>query len=107
MGVQYLSANTIRKFVSRCEDCTRRGIGFDMKQMDEDVSLNMAESASAYTFGHLGFTGIACWADPVENLIYVFLSNRTYPSMKNKKLAVLNYRPRIQEAIYQSLPSNN
>ena len=107
MGVQYLSANTIRKFVSRCEDCTRRGIGFDMKQMDEDVSLNMAESASAYTFGHLGFTGIACWADPVENLIYVFLSNRTYPSMKNKKLAVLNYRPRIQEVIYQSLPSNN
>ncbi len=102
-GKQYLSANTIRTFTQRCESCSRRGLGFDMKQLDESITLNMAESASPYTFGHLGFTGIACWADPQENLIYIFLSNRTYPSMKNNKLGRLNYRPRIQEAVYQAL----
>jgi beta-N-acetylhexosaminidase len=102
-GKQYLSANTIRTFTQRCSTCSRRGLGFDMKQLDESITLNMAESASTYTFGHLGFTGIACWADPKENLIYIFLSNRTYPSMKNNKLGRLNYRPRIQEAVYQAL----
>lgn len=102
-GKQYLSANTIRTFTQRCASCSRRGLGFDMKQLDDSITLNMAESASPYTFGHLGFTGIACWADPQENLIYIFLSNRTYPSMKNNKLGRLNYRPRIQEAVYQAL----
>lgn len=102
-GRQYLSANTIRTFTQRCQTCSRRGLGFDMKQMDKSITLNMAESASKYTFGHLGFTGIACWADPKENLIYIFLSNRTYPSMKNNKLGRLNYRPKIQEAVYQAL----
>ncbi len=102
-GKQYLSANTIRTFTQRCSTCSRRGLGFDMKQLDDSITLNMAASASTYTFGHLGFTGIACWADPKENLIYIFLSNRTYPSMKNNKLGRLNYRPRIQEAVYQAL----
>jgi beta-N-acetylhexosaminidase len=102
-GKQYLSANTIRTFTQRCSTCSRRGVGFDMKQLNKDITLNMAESASVYTFGHLGFTGIACWADPKENLIYIFLSNRTYPRMDNNKLGRLNYRPKIQEAVYQAL----
>lgn len=102
-GQQYLSANTIRTFTQRCGECYRRGVGFDMKQTEDGVTLNMAESASEFTFGHLGFTGIACWVDPVHDLIYIFLSNRTYPSMKNNKLGILNYRPKIQEEVYRSI----
>jgi CubicO group peptidase (beta-lactamase class C family) len=63
----------------------------------------MAESASIYTFGHLGFTGIACWADPKENLIYIFLSNRTYPFADNRKIIKSNLRSTIQEVIYEAL----
>ena len=41
--------------------------------------------------------------DPDNNLVYVFLSNRTYPRVWNNKLASLDIRTRIQEVIYQSM----
>ena len=70
-------------FTKRYYNSTRRGLGFDMKELDPDKTLNMAEEASELTFGHLGFTGIAVFADPKYDLIYIMLSNRTYPTMKN------------------------
>ena len=42
-------------------------------------------------------------ADPQEKLIFVFLSNRVYPSAENNKLVEMNIRTRIQDLIYQSL----
>lgn len=102
-GVRYFEQGTVDLFTNRCNSCTRRGIGFDMKQTDSRYSSNMGDLASNNTFGHLGFTGIAVWADPDHDLIYVFLSNRTYPSMKNYRLNKRNYRPRIQDAVYRAM----
>jgi len=102
-GHQYLRPETIRSFTNRHGECTRRGIGFDMKELQSDRSQNTCSSASVSTFGHLGFTGTVTWADPENNLIYVFLSNRTYPSMKNNKLNREDFRPRIQEVIYEAM----
>jgi CubicO group peptidase (beta-lactamase class C family) len=59
-------------------------------------------SASPFTFGHTGFTGIGVWADPAYNLIYIFLSNRVNPDGSNKLLK-MNVRSNIQEAIYKAL----
>ena len=102
-GVQYLKPETVRKFTTRHPHCTRRGIGFDMKELDASKSQNMGSMASNNTFGHLGFTGTVTWADPDHDLIYVFLSNRTYPSMHNYKLNKEDFRPKIQNAIYESM----
>ncbi len=102
-GQQYLRPETINFYTTRCGNCTRRGIGFDMPQRNRSFEHNLSGSASDATFGHLGFTGTAVWADPEEGLIYIFLSNRTYPSMKNGKLAKLNTRVRVQDAIYEAL----
>jgi len=102
-GQQILQPETIATFTQRHPSCTRRGIGFDMKELDASRSQNMCASASDKTFGHLGFTGTCTWADPEHNLIYVFLSNRTYPNMSNNKLGKEDYRPRIQETIYEAL----
>jgi len=102
-GQQYLSPETIKLFTQRHPASTRRGIGFDMKELNSQKSQNMCASASALTFGHLGFTGTAVWADPKHDLIYVFLANRTYPSMHNYKLNKEDYRPRIQEVVYDAL----
>ncbi len=102
-GRRYLQAETIARFTKRCENCSRRGIGFDMKQLDPTQELNVAGEASERAFGHLGFTGISAWADPAEGLIYIFLSNRTYPRMTNSKLARMNFRPRIQAIAYQAI----
>ena len=55
------------------------------------------------SFGHSGFTGTFTWADPETEIIFVFLSNRTYPSMDNRKLIEQNIRTRIQKLLYESI----
>jgi beta-N-acetylhexosaminidase len=102
-GQQYLQPETVDLFTQRCQGCTRRGIGFDMKQTDPFEPVNMSEKASSHTFGHLGFTGTCAWVDPEHQLVYIFLSNRTYPSMRNNLLGKMDIRPRIQTAVYDAL----
>lgn len=101
-GTQYLYPETINYFTSRPPGRTRRGIGFDMKQLDNRLAANLPSRSSDMIFGHTGFTGTCIWADPKYNLIYIFLSNRTYPSMRNNKLNQLDTRDRILSAIYKS-----
>lgn len=102
-GYEYLKPETIRQFTSRYKDSKRRGLGFDMKQLDPDKTENMAEEASPRTFGHLGFTGTAVWADPEYDLIFIFLSNRTYPSMENSVFSKKNYRPKAMSIVYKAM----
>lgn len=102
-GVQYLRPETVKQFTTRFPASTRRGIGFDMKELNPKETANMSPLAGNNTFGHLGFTGICVWADPDKNLIFMFLSNRTYPTMDNNKLANGDYRPRLQSVVYRAL----
>ena len=74
-----------------------------MPELDGKHNPNLSTLASPRTFGHLGFTGNSVWADPEHNLIYVFLSNRTYPSMYNNRLAKMDIRPRIQSVAYRAM----
>jgi beta-N-acetylhexosaminidase len=105
-GQQFLKPETVKLFTTRYERSTRRGIGFDMKELDETASQNMSPLAGPNTFGHLGFTGTCVWADPDKNLVFIFLSNRTYPTMENSKLADGNYRPKLQGLVYRALKQN-
>lgn len=102
-GKQYLKPETVQLFTTRFKGSTRRGIGFDMKELNPDLSQNMSALAGPNTFGHTGFTGNAVWADPDQNLIFVFLSNRTFPTMSNNKLISGDYRPKIQSVVYRAL----
>ncbi len=102
-GTYYFSPQTVMEFTTRYKYSTRRGIGFDMKQLDLSKYENMSEYASPSTFGHLGFTGTCAFVDPEHNLVYILLSNRTYPTMENNTFGKKNYRPRIQSAIYLSM----
>jgi beta-N-acetylhexosaminidase len=100
---QYLKPETVRLFATRYAASTRRGIGFDMKELDEKQTANMSRLAGKNTFGHLGFTGICAWADPDKRLIFIFLSNRTYPTMDNNKLGSGDFRPRLQGVVYRAV----
>ncbi len=107
-GKRILSQDVVHLFTQRVPEDTRRGLGFDLKELAPSTSYprrkeNMSPLASDSTFGHLGFTGTCVWADPDKDLIYIFLSNRTYPSMHNGKLNRANIRPRIQSVIYKAL----
>ena len=102
-GQDYIDPETVALFTKRHYRSTRRGLGFDMKELGPKKKMNMSQAASDKAFGHLGFTGTTVVVDPEENLIYVFLSNRTYPTMKNYKFGKQNYRPRIHSVLYKSL----
>ncbi len=105
-GVQYLKPETIKMFTTRHLGSSRRGIGFDMKELQPKSKPNICRFASDAAFGHFGFTGTCVWVDPEYKLIYIFLSNRTYPTMNNNLLNQEDYRSKIQEAIYRAfLPS--
>lgn len=102
-GRQYLRPETVQLFTARHADSTRRGIGFDMKELDPKKTQNLHPLAGPRSFGHTGFTGIGAWADPDKNLIFLFLSNRTYPTMENRKLMSGDYRPRLQGMVYRAI----
>lgn len=102
-GKQYLQPSTINKFNTCyfCEEEVRRGIIFDKPQLEDEGPT--CGCLSMNSFGHSGFTGTYTWADPDEEIIYVFLSNRTFPDASNKKLIKSNARTRIQEVIYNAI----
>lgn len=103
-GIKFFQPSTIEKFTSCafCELKNRRGLGFDRPQI-EDGPGPSCTCASNESFGHTGFTGTMVWMDPAEELLYIFLSNRTYPDMENWKLSKFDIRTNIQEVIYSAL----
>ena len=99
--VEYFKPSTIRLFTSTYFDRNRRGLGFDKPSSIKD--LNACPEASPYSFGHSGFTGTYAWADPTNGLVYIFLSNRTYPDAENRKLMQQNIRTRVHTLLYEAV----
>ncbi|WP_305981769.1 glycoside hydrolase family 3 N-terminal domain-containing protein [Roseivirga thermotolerans] len=101
-GKKYFEPWTIPIFSTPQSVENRRGMGWD-KPITGTEEGPTSKFASASTFGHTGFTGAAIWADPAEELVFVFLCNRTYPDSSNFKLIEENIRTRIQDMVYQSI----
>ncbi|MBK8362297.1 MAG: serine hydrolase [Bacteroidetes bacterium] len=104
-GVTYLNPATVDLFTKQQfpHNNNRRGLLFDKPEPDPQKNSPCAKEASLSTFGHQGFTGTCAWADPENELIYIFLSNRVNPDAGNDKMMKLNVRTNIQSAIYQSI----
>jgi CubicO group peptidase (beta-lactamase class C family) len=102
-GEVYFSANTFEVFNTcfYCENGNRRGIGFDKPQLG--TSGPTCGCVSMTSFGHTGFTGTMAWADPEEEIIYIFLSNRTFPNADKNILSQKNIRENIQQVIYDAI----
>ncbi len=83
-GKKYISKETITLFTSQQYEDNRRGLGWD-KPDKVDISY-IPNIMSVQSFGHSGFTGCVVWADPVQDLAVVFLSNRIHPKVENDKL---------------------
>ncbi|HMR92890.1 MAG TPA: glycoside hydrolase family 3 N-terminal domain-containing protein [Chitinophagaceae bacterium] len=104
-GQRIFNPSTVKLFTSYRSKISRRALGFDKPEKDNATRREPypSLSVSPETFGHTGFTGTCIWADPKHDLIYVFLSNRVYPTREGNRLGQYNIRPRIQEAIYRAL----
>ncbi|WP_417352675.1 glycoside hydrolase family 3 N-terminal domain-containing protein [Flavobacterium alkalisoli] len=87
-----------------CEDGNRRGLGLDKPQIENPGPT--CDCVSKSSFGHTGFTGTMAWADPATGVVYVFLSNRTYPEATENKLSKENIREDIQKVIQESIIQN-
>ncbi|MCL2028383.1 MAG: serine hydrolase, partial [Bacteroidales bacterium] len=98
-GRRYISRETIDLFTQRIIQGNRRGAGFDKPAIGSNGNP-AARSASARSFGHSGFTGTLVWADPQNQMIYIFLSNRVHPSADNTKITQQTLRPEIQQMFY-------
>jgi len=102
-GKRYFKNETIDRFnhCYYCESDNRRGIGFDKPQLgDEGPTCGCVSMTS---FGHSGFTGTYAWADPEEEIVYIFLANRTYPEAGKNMLLRENIRTEIQRLIYEAI----
>jgi CubicO group peptidase (beta-lactamase class C family) len=100
----YFSASTFNEF-NTCyyaAQGNRRGLGFDKPQLPGTAGPTCG-CTSPNSFGHTGFTGTMAWADPDQELVYVFLSNRTYPDATDNKLSKENIREQIQKIIYDAI----
>lgn len=103
-GIQYFSPQTFDAF-NTCyykDKGVLRGLGFD-KRIGKDGPTCGCVSESS--FGHTGFTGNMAWVDPETEIVYVFLSNRTYPEVVNdeNKLAKGKIREEIQKIIQEAI----
>ncbi|MDG1993449.1 MAG: glycoside hydrolase family 3 N-terminal domain-containing protein [Polaribacter sp.] len=103
-GKRFLKSTTVKKFNQRYyeDQNIRRGLGFDKPQLDPEIEATCG-CVSDESFGHSGFTGTYTWADPKSKIVYVFLSNRVYPTMENNSLITENIRTRIQQVIQDAI----
>ncbi|MEZ4984945.1 MAG: serine hydrolase [Saprospiraceae bacterium] len=105
-GQRYIHQIAIDTFTARhyTERGNYRGLGFDKPLLTYDpLTSSVAQAASDRSFGHSGYTGTFTWADPENGLLFVFLSNRVYPTRNNRALYTNNIRPRIHTVLYKSV----
>lgn len=102
-GICFLDAATIKYFTSQNKHKFRRGLGFDKPEPNKNKISPTCSQASLDTYGHLGFTGTALWIDPEYDLVFVFLSNRTYPNTKNPLFNNESVRSQIMSLLYRAI----
>jgi len=107
-GKRYIAETTVKEFikVQYPNNENRRGLGFDKPSL-QNAELPFSEAypapeVSADSFGHSGFTGTFVWADPTNQLVYIFLSNRVNPTREHRNLYTLKIREAVQQVFYSS-----
>lgn len=104
-GHRFLKWETIHEFTSYKSAISRRGLGFDKPEKDNAKRKDPypAKKVSLQAYGHTGYTGTCVWVDPKYNILYIFLSNRVYPTRDSPQLSRLNVRGNIQDELYKVL----
>jgi len=103
-GDTLLRPEVVDQFTTYQYPGNRRGLGFDKPPLKYVWGQSyIAPGASPRSFGHAGYTGTFAWGDPEAELVFVFLSNRVYPTRLNRKLYQMNLRPRMHRAVYRAV----
>ena len=99
---RFIAPSTIEMFTDYQSDISRRGLGFDKPEKDNETRKvpYPAVNVSLKTFGHTGFTGTCAWADPEKKIVFVMLANRVHP-IANNLFGDLNVRGKIMEEVFK------
>jgi len=104
---RYFMAETVTNWTSSHFKKTnnRRGFGFDKPAIQANRYTGKerypSRVVSERSYGHSGYTGTFVWADPANDLLFVFLSNRVFPDRDNHKINKLRLRPLLLENFFQ------
>src|SRR5690606_20148692 len=101
--VTLIKPETVEAFTKRQSTMSRRAWSWDKPEPVAGKGGSASKLASKSTFGHTGFTGTCVWADPENQLVYVFLSNRVYPVAENPKLGDEAIRTKIHDIVYEAM----
>jgi len=102
-GIQFFTEKITNDFTRAQYPGNRRGVGFDRPNASGGGTCD--ELASSESFGHSGFTGTLAWADPKNDVVFIFLSNRVNPDQDNWKLRDMGIRTKIQHVVYEAVNS--
>lgn len=108
-GKQYVSEATMKEFTRAQfpQNNNRRGLIFDKPSLNiktlKPANAYPCPEVSAESFGHFGYTGTFVWMDPESQLVYIFLTNRVFPTRNNNLISDLNVRTEILSAIYRNM----
>ena len=96
-GREYLTPETIELFTQKAYTMStnRRGLGFDKPNTSTNDEPYPSKLSSPESYGHSGFTGTFIWVDPAKDCIFIFLSNRVYPSRAQDGIYKLNIRGQV------------
>ena len=100
-GKRYFKNKIIGSFTKKySKKPSSKGLGWHKPCSD---SVFISEYASSLTYAHAGFTGTCVCVDPKYDLIYVFLSNRVYPTASNNKINEQKIRAKIHSIVYKAM----
>ncbi|WP_209329638.1 glycoside hydrolase family 3 N-terminal domain-containing protein [Lunatimonas salinarum] len=100
--LEFYDSETVQAFTNKQSPYNRRGWGWDRPDPDPAKRAAVGKLAPKDCFGHTGFTGTAVWADPANELVFVFLSNRVNPNAGNNLINKDKIRGEVHDIVYRS-----
>ncbi|MDQ3224685.1 MAG: beta-lactamase family protein [Gemmatimonadota bacterium] len=102
---QWVSASTIREFLTRGANSGPRLLGWDTPELDAKQPSLFGTLISQAAYGHTGFTGTELWIDPAHDLFLVFLTNGTFdPRTRNSQHTLRTVRTSLSDAALRLVP---
>jgi CubicO group peptidase (beta-lactamase class C family) len=102
---QWVSASTLRRFLTRSTNSGPRLLGWDTPELNKDEPSLYGTLISDAAYGHTGFTGTELWIDPTRDLFLVFLTNRTFdPKVRDSAHSLRSIRTELSDAAIRLVP---
>lgn len=102
---QWVSASTLKRFLTRDTNSGPRLLGWDTPELNKNEPSLYGTLISDAAYGHTGFTGTELWIDPTRDLFLVFLTNRTFdPRVRDSAHSLRSIRTELSDAAIRLVP---